>query len=340
MISVDWSHTKQLTTFDGKKVRREGKAALLKRLKSGGESNGVLKSNTSFQPPAATDGESRGFVKSKASLQPSVVLEQGCPLSLVYSLLKTGASVSVISNRATQDYRVEHGVEKSDETDARLIYELTQNGAVLTPMSLTDNDMLLRDSYHQYCRFQKARVAMTNMRKAHLRHFGDAADLLPYDIAIDTLKAKEKSLQKIIDKALSGGGESSLQFESIMTIQPPPIRGLGNRLWGGLIVTANPVNFPCLSAYLRFCGLTADAIESHKYNRHATMLYHLLAEEIVRQRDATFRPLYDRFKAAMAVKYEGEKPYRINNAAMCRTATYLAKAVYRHCTEGAGESKE
>jgi len=149
----------------------------------------------------------------------------------------------------------------------------------------------------------------------------------------------------IIDKTLVNGyngevgaSESMTNLQSMTKIQPPAIKGLGKRLWIGIIVTANPTNFPCLSAYLRYCGLTGDAIESRKYSRHARMLYYLLAEGIVKHRDSTFRPLYDKFKGDMAVRYEGEKPYRINNAAMCRTSTFLAKAIYRHCTDGAGES--
>ena len=316
MIAVDWSHTKELTTYDGDKLRIEDKKALLKRLaKSGGE-------------------ESIQSVKSKPVFHsPTIILEQGCPLSLIYDILQSGAEVKVISNRATQDYRVEHNIEKTDENDAKIIWELAQKGAKITPVSLSDGQIMMYGLYHQYCRYQKARVAMMNQKKAHLRQYGDA-DMLPYDIAIDSLKAKEQGLLKQLgklNKPLVSGGESTKSIESTASLQPPDIKGLGERLWIGILMTANPRNFKCLSAYLRFCGLTGDVIETNKYNRHARMLYHLLAEEIVKKRDPKFRPLYDKFKADMAVKYEGEKQFRINNAALNRTATFLAKAIYKHC---------
>jgi hypothetical protein len=303
MIAVDWSHTKELTTYDGDKLRVEDKKALLKRLaKSGGEESNIA-------------------AKSRIPLHsPTVILERGCPLSLIYDILQSGAEVKVISNRSTQDYRVEHNIEKTDENDAKIIWQLAHKAAQLTPVSLSDGQVMMYSLYHQYCRYQKARIAMINQKKAHLRQYGDA-DMLPYDLAIDGLKAKESSLLKQLVKLLKSLGD----------VQTPSIKGLGERLWIGIFVTANPRDFKCLSAYLRFCGLTGDVIESHKYNRHARMLYHLLADEIVKQRDPKFRPLYDKLKADMAVKYEGEKKFRINNAALNRTATFLAKEIYRYC---------
>ena len=316
MIAVDWSHTKELTTYDGHKLRVEDKKALLKRLaKSSGEES-------------IANSKSRMRTHS-----PTVILEQGCPLSLIYDILQSGAEVKVISNRSTQDYRVEHNIEKTDENDAKIIWQLANKGAHLTPVSLSDGQVMMYSLYHQYCHYQKARVAMMNQKKAHLRQYGDA-DMLPYDIAIDSLKAKEQGLLKQLgklNKPLVSGGESTKRIESTSNLQPPDIKGLGERLWIGIVITANPKDFKCLSAYLRFCGLTGDVIESNKYNRHAKMLYHLLAEEIVKQKDSKFRPLYDKFKADMAVKYEGEKKFRINNAALNRTATFLAKEIYRYC---------
>lgn len=324
MIAIDWSHTKDLTTYDGKKVRVEDKKALLKRLKS------IL------------HAESKG----------SVILEQGCPLSLTYSLLLAGTDVYTISNRATQDYRVEHGIEKSDENDAKIIYELAQNGAKLEQVTLDNKEVQLKDLYHQYCRYQKARVSLQNMKKAHVRHYGDgesntlltsiiylkpSPSFLAYDIAIDTLKAQEHScLDKLllVAKGLPlfdmVGGESMMPVKSTSQLQPPAIKGLGKRIWIGLIVTADPIDFKCLSAYLRFCGLTNDVMLTHKYSRHAKMLYHMLAEEVMKQRDPLFRPVYDKCKVDITEKHPDYTKMHIHNAALNRTATFLAKHIFNH----------
>ena len=335
-IAIDWSHTKDLTTYDGKKVRVENRKALLARLKKLGDGD--------------TGGESKRDEQTKHFLHPPIaIIEQGCPLSILYDLLLAGVEVKTISNRATEDYRKEHGIAKTDEADAKIIYELAQNGAKLTEVTLDNKLIQMKDAYHQYCRYQKARVAMGNMKKAHQRHYGIGSgesislvnpklpfhplpDLSPYDIAIDTLKAREKSLIKKVEqiaKTLEAGGESIVEVNSINLLQPPAIKGLGKRIWVGIMVTANPSTFKCLSAYLRFCGLTDDAIKGHKYNRHAKMLYHMLAEEVMKQRDPIFRPIYDKCKADIAAKYRDYTKGHIHNATLNRTATFLAKHIYK-----------
>jgi len=363
MLAVDWSHTKGLVTFDGKKLRIEDKKSLIKRLqkknKDGGESIFRLESTIIAHSPSSIldkDGEeSMSAVKSIVPLHsPSLVLEQGCPTSLIYDLLRAGSLVYLISNRATQDYRVDQGIEKTDENDARIIYELANNGTKLRQVNFNDRDIEMHSLYHQYCRYQKARVAMQNQKKAHLRHFGDgesiirlksrvlvqpSSDTLPYDIAIDTLKAKERSLLAKL-KPLVAGGESNGGIQSIIFVQPPAIKGLGDRIWAGLIITANPIYFEHLSAYLRFCGLTGDVIESHKYNRHARMLYHMLADEVMKQKDPTFRPIYDKCKADIAKRHLDYTKLHIHNAAMNRTATMLAKAIFQYCNKPSGESTD
>ncbi len=374
MIAIDWSHIKELTTYDGRKIKVESRKALLRRMT---ESNVGLQSSKAIQ----------------------VVLEQGCPLSICYDLLKVGASVSLIDNKATENYRKANGIEKTDENDAKIIYALANDGAHLQPIDVTDKMIQLHDVYGQYCRYQKARVSLQNMKKAHQRHYGGSGeskgflkstsrihpepddngdeeskdflqsthivqsspeeeesgaresrrnfqsrmsinlvpDLLPYDIAIETLHAREKTLLKRLETIAKGvpllevGGESILSIQSMRLFQPPAIKGLGQRLWLGIIVTANPTNFPCLSAYLRFCGLTSDVMATHKYNRHAKMLYHLLAEETMKQRDLKFRPLYDKIKAELVVKFPDYTKMHIHNATLNRVATFLAKDIYRGC---------
>lgn len=359
MIAVDWSHNKGLTIYDGKKVSVLDRKTLLKKL--AGKSTGVIKSTRSFNPASTgVGGESSKGIKSIMFFNPSaplVILEQGCPLSLIYDILKTGCQVKVISNRATQDYRVEHSIEKTDENDARIIYELANNGAKLTPASLDDKELQLLELYQRYKRYQKARVALMNMKKGYIRQFGNGVKsrgnlqsrravnnpspvpeggsesmsgikstmffnpspsdgTLPYDIGIDTLKASENSCLKKIVK-LAPPVTQSLK-----------IKGLGPRLWAGIFITANPANFPTLSRYLRYCGLVDKEQLGTKWNRHACMLYHMLADEVMKHKDEKFRPIYDQCKSDIAEKYPEYTKLHIHNGALNRTATFLAKEIY------------
>jgi len=326
-IAVDWSHTKGFTIYDGKKVRVEDRRSLLQRLKKlvkdGGKSSRTLKSKS-------------------ATHSPTIIIEEGCPASLISDLMLQGNEVHLISNRATEEYRVKHGIAKSDENDARIMWELANGGAKLRTASLDEDWLQLHSLYNQYCRYQKARVAMQNMKKAYLRQFGDeesgsashlSGDTAPYDIAVDALKAKEHSIMGKLTHLVSG-------CESKSVLSPPSIKGLGNRIWAGIVVTANPNDFKCLSAYLRFCGLTEDVIKTHKYNRHARMLYHMLAEMVMRDRDPTFRPIYDKCKADVAGKNPSYTKAHIHNGALNRTATMLAKHVFRHVKGTISEAGE
>ncbi len=296
MIAVDWSHRKGLTTYDGKKLRVEDTRNFITRL-----------SSLKHEPADKTDYEYR---------RTTIIIEQGCPLSLIYNILKADVPVKQISNRATEDYRQKHGIDKSDENDARIIYELAQQKVKLTRRTLSDKLLQLHDFYHQYCRYQKARVAMMNMKKAHLRQYGKS-DMRPYDSGIDTLKAKEEFLLKELEKLVP------------KVPQTLHIKGLGKRIWAGIFVTADPSNFKCLSAYLRFCGLVNPNSLNNKYNRHARMLYHMLAEQVVRNSDPEFRPLYDKLKADITKRNADYTKLHIHNAALNRTSTFLAKELYR-----------
>jgi len=319
MIAVDWSHTKELATYDGKKVRTETQKSLIERLK---------------KDKGTTEGESEEGLKSTIAMHPSVVIEQGCPMSLLYNLAKAGVNVSLIDNKATEHHRTKHGIPKSDENDAKIIWELANQGVKLSPVTMDDKIIKLHDLYHQFCRYQKARVAMENMKKAHIRHFGEresteaselSSDLSPYDDSIAALKLREKSLVK--------------ELNGLAPIFPKtmPIRGLGARTWIGIMVTADPLNFKCLSSYLRFCGLTADVMNNNKYNRHAKMLYHILSEGILKQNDAEFRAIYDKCKDDIIKKYPDYSKLHVHNAAMNRTATFLAKRIYQYRNETGNE---
>ena len=326
-IAVDWSHTRGLTTYDGEKVRVEDRKSLLQRLKKLGKRG----------------EESADHVQSDYYLHsPTITLEEGCPASLIYDLLLTGSRVQLISNRATEDYRVKHDIAKSDENDARIIWELASSGAKLRTTRIDDTWVQLHSLYLQYVRYQKARVAMQHMKKAYLRYFGDeesgsvsqlSGDTAAYDTAIDTLKGREDSLMKELTSLVSKGESESVP-------PPPSIKGLGKRIWAGIVVTANPNDFKCLSAYLRFCGLTEDVIKNHRYSRHARMLYHMLAEETLRKGDPTFRSIYDKCKADIAEKKPNYTKIHRHNASLNRTATMLAKHIFRHVKGTAVEAGE
>ena len=321
MLAIDWSHTKGLSTYDGSKYRVEDKGSLLKRLR----------------------GNLRVKSISAAKDNPAIVIEEGCPLSLVYDLAEIGYSVGVIDNHATEKYRKEHDIEKTDENDAILIYFLAGNGYKSRILDIDKDYLLMQSLYHQYLKYLKARVGLTNMKKGHERAYGGESTLAlktgilinspydpaPYDESIKLLQDKEKSLLKQLTKLIKGR-ESKIDVNSIYHLNRPEIKGLGDRIWVGILVTANPQNFKNISSYLRFCGLTNDVMVSHRYNRHAKMLYHMLAEQVLKGKDPEFRPIYDKCKQDIATNHPDYSKSHIHNAALNRTSTFLAKHIFEY----------
>lgn len=307
MIAVDWAHTKQLVTFDGDKLRKETRAALLKRLsdnvgesdkqiQSKGtfnpalelgaeESDKLVQSNKLFNSAPKLEGESRLYFQSEQQINPSdnlVVLETGCPLSFIYDLTRVGYTIQLIKGQDIKEYRESKGIAKSDEADARCIYELASaNPNLLSkPITPTSREVQIIDSYRRFYKLQKARVILENQSKAFYRYFGSSEDTGAMDIALNTLEAAEHSYLQRVENYIPQ-----------MPARLHRIKGMGERLWAGIMVTADPTNFPTLSRYLRFCGLVDRKQLEHKFNRHARALYYLLADGIVKARDPKFLSL-------------------------------------------------
>lgn len=303
-IAVDWSHTKGLATYDGtNSENHKTRASFLLWLRKIGQ-------NT----------------------QKSVILEDGCPVSLILDIANEGNPVLLISNKATKRYRAEHGIPKSDEVDAKIIWELANSGAQLTQVSLDDDRLELRFLYRQFLRYQKTRIAVGNTQKNYSRYYrakepasgnGSPDDITPYDTAKKALERAEDAIMKRASGLVSTGQSKSMPSQ-------PNIRGLHNRIWVGILATANPTDFKCLSSYLRFCGLTHDVKKSKNYNRHAKKLYHMLARLTRQYEDPEFKLMYDKCKADIQAKHPDYDEKHLHFAAVNRTATMLAKYIFRY----------
>jgi hypothetical protein len=302
MIAIDWSYVKQLATYDGTKARIEIKEEIVKRVHK---------------------------------YDNDVVVEQECPLSLIHYFLMNNVNVYAIDNKTCHNSHLANGTVKTDINDAIILWQSSNNKSNLKQITFENKPIKLYDLYHQYNRFMKARVAISNMKLSHERCFGigesktsvksiyivhPMPDLSYYDDSINLFLSKENELRKLFDKLLN----TKSHLKNIN------IKGLGKRLWFRIAIIANPNNFKCLSSYLRYCGLTDISLESHKFNRHAKQLYRLLAESMLRINNKEYRALYDKIKFDISKKHEDYTKGHIHNATLNRIATLLAKRIFEY----------
>lgn len=267
---------------------------------------------------AVHDGE-KSQVIDKAQLMKlagdqEVAIEQGCPLSIAYELARKG-TLYYIPTQAVAHYREEQGLEKSDLEDARVIWTLAQRDG-LQPVRLTSQQLRLVYLFHQYLYHLHGRIALNNLYKGAKRHFGDelVGDLLLFPFASGQMEEREEGLKKEIQR---------------LTPVPPDklnrIKGFSRWLWAGIIVVADPRLFPSKAAYRKYCGLVERKSINYKFNRNASRVYWLLADQIIKQRSEGWREIYDKAKAELQEREDYTHPH---GGAMNRLRTALANHVW------------
>ena len=325
MLAIDWSRTKELVTYDGNKVRKVNRTSLLKKLK-----DELEESTIKF--------ESKNNFNSNL-----IITETSCPVIFLYELTRLGYTVRLIKGQDVKQYRETQNEHKSDEIDAKCIYELAslKPNLLSEPVTLTSKRMQLIDNYRRFYKFQKVRVAINNQKKSFERYFGSSDSVIN-----NTLDTFTRTEQMYLAKAVRSAPEIPSKLQEL--------KGLGSRIWIGIMATANPNDFPTLCSYLRFCGLVDKKQIDNKFNRHARMLYYLLAHQTILasgklRKESTNgfestviinffgfsspRACYDKCKADIKERHSDWRPCKVNAAAMNRLSTFLAKYVYKATRE-------
>lgn len=290
MIAIDWAYTKELVLFDGEKVIKV---------------------------------DSKGLAKY---LNHEVVIESGAPLSLCWNIFRRTKLYYVLPSK-TKEYRDSHSIEKSDEADARVIWELGQERSNLIEATINQRTIRLAMYYHMYLTYQKSRILLENQLRAAKRYYGEhVGQLFGMELALDQLKPKEEGLLKEID---------------FVAPKVPPaldrIKGFGPRIWAGVVCVADPRHFASVNGYLKYCGYIDREVLKNKYSRDAKLIYWLLTDQIIKHNTEPYRTKYDEIKQAQGelhpdwLEKSGYKEGRgrIDNIARNRVGTMLVKDVYR-----------
>jgi len=251
MIAIDWAYTKELVLFDGERTFKVDQKGLAKHLNH------------------------------------EVVIESGAPLSLCWNIFRRTKLYYILPSK-TKEYRVSHTIEKSDEADAEVIWNLAQDKANLIEASINQRNIRLAMLYHIYLTYQKSRIVLENQLRAAKRYYGEyAGQLFGMELALDQLEPKEDGLLREID---------------FIAPKVPPaldkLKGFGPRIWCGVVCVADPRHFSSVNAYLKYCGFIDREVLKNKFSHDAKLIYWLLTDQIIKQKTEPYRSKYDEVKQA------------------------------------------
>ena len=254
-----------------------------------------------------------------------IAIGQEAPAKLIYELMRTGHNVYLVDSKLVKERCEETNASKTDEVDALMYKWLGEEGKGHLA-SIDEKRIHLVHSYSRYLKTQKKRVSISNMAGQYAHFYGDL-------ITDDERQTDENALKFYEDL------EKELLKQIKLLIPPIPpelnIRGMGPKIWAGIISIADPRLFSHQKQYLRYCGLSGMAHIDNKFNRKARTVYHLFSECILKTKNETLRPIYDEAKnRAIEVHNNNHHCNCKSPKAHChriglnRLSTQLAKLVY------------
>lgn len=226
--------------------------------------------------------------------------------------------------RLIKALRDQTGKTKSDVNDVILIKTLAcDHPEVFRELTAHKREAINNEmAYAYYRRITRVIASLKNHRKAFRRQFGED---LPQLLAPLRVLEREK-------------GKAANHFKTLKNVAKGlAIRGLGPISLAGILVKADPRRFRSLQAYLRYCGLRAEARASGSFNRHVRAIYHQMARDVIMHRDPSFYALYGQIKANLRNRHLDYPKGKIDGMAKNRLATLLAKNIYRAIREMPGK---
>ncbi len=241
-----------------------------------------------------------------------VYLEEGCPRNELYGILEDN-QVFTIDGKYVKRLRDRIGEVKSDFNDVCFIRELAlTKPEAFRQVTVREREEIVNEmTYAYYSRITRLIASLLICQKDFLRQFGEAPPHL--ETTLDTLRKERSKVAYHFHK-----------FEDVARILK--VRGLGTI--AAISAKANPHRFRSLQAYLRYCGLRAEARASGNYDRRIKGIYYQLGRDVVMHRDPKFYSLYLEIKANLRNRFPEYRKGKIDGMARNRLATLLAKHMY------------
>lgn len=301
---------------------------------------GILKRNEFI-----IDGKKKQIKNLNLKKRDIVLTEIGCPKGKLYQYAEK-CKVFLIDGKETDKARKGKKTHKEDALTILKLYK--QKPELFKELTIKDKEELERiKQFKIYMRVTKTLAGIKNIQKAQQREYGEELENIKQQIKL--LEKEKKELLKPLEVWVKPYLE-----------QVEDIKGLGPRYLIEILLFANPEKFPCLSAYLKYCGYKGSAYwkidengkkKKHgKYHHGVHAAYYCVVDGIIKHRNhgkdkgetitgikttlrlnspLSFGQMYDEFKKNIAEKNKDWTKGKINGVTINRIATFVAKDIYK-----------
>ena len=301
IFSFDWATKKALTVFDSQ----------AKKVKS-------------------IPNQIEEFEKFLEKIKESTIMlfEFGGGDTFKIMAFRTGHTILQVPGKKIKDYRDSKGIEKSDEADAKLIYDFyidnggSAEGKVSKKITLylpssfsifTEQDAGIAEIKILYREHENIKTSMVREKN---KLFAFNLQFKIARVANDriakikeqketSIKAKEielSTLKKIIEKKVE-------KFQVWQHYKD--VKGIGTTIIAGLIGELGGRQFENGGSLKHYAGMIPRN-DHHAYNRYVKVTLFQFAECIIKHRTPIWRELYDNMKIYYAEKHEDWRPGKVD----------------------------
>ena len=249
-----------------------------------------------------------------------IFLEAGLPKTeFLIPLLKKEVTVNLIKGEKIKEKREEENIEKTDRNDCLIIRDyVNNNGRISTILKSVEDLENLKFKFFakKHDQLNRTIIRLKNIEIAYLSEYGETKDNF-----ISILEKEKESVEKTLERIF--------RTEIILF---GDIEGISTVTISKALLFSNPRNFSCVSKYIRYLGFTEATSRTEngkrRINPKRTPFYQM-CKGIIIKKDRKWYPLYLEIKEKLKLRFPENRPYQINEKAINRISTLLAKEFYK-----------
>jgi len=318
IYAIDWATKKDLTVFDGKKVK---------------SMSNTIEEFDKFLDKIGGSAR-KALTKSSADSMPSPILlfEEGGADMQKLKAYRAGMTILTIPGKKIRDYRESLGEEKSDEKDAELIYRfymMERGGAIEAETKSSRDDLPSSFRLFQELDADIAEVKILFREHEDLKQtmVREKNKLFAFSNKYKLANVASNQGEKIILSKKASIKEKEKQLALIKLILKDKvkkfpiwkeflkdIKGVGPVIAAGLIGEIGNKTFDSKEGIKHYAGIMPRA-EGYNFNRKLKVILFQFLEGVIKHKTPKWREMYDSIKAFYADKHDDWSKGKCNNFA-------------------------